>query len=50
LVINKLEPVTHVTLPSAWAGAAVDEDLVIGTGVVRPGNMNNIQLEMLYVA
>ena len=44
---NKLEPVTHVTLP--WAGAAVEEDLVTGTGVVRPGNKNNIQLDTIRV-
>jgi len=34
------KPVTHVSLP--WADAAVEEDLVTGTGVVWPGNQNNI--------
>ena len=35
------------TLP--WAAAAVEEDVVTGTGVVRPGNKNNIQLESIGV-
>ena len=38
---------TNVTLP--WAGAAVEEDLVTGTGVARPGNKNIIQLKCMRI-
>jgi len=39
--------VTYVTLP--WVATAVEKALVTGTGVVRPENRNNIQLENIGV-
>jgi len=38
---------TPVILPRI--GAAVEEDLVTGTGVMGPGNRNNIQLASISV-